>query len=102
MYQFIFFVPESHAEEVKTALFEAGGGKYNNYDQCCWQSLGTGQFRPLVNSNAFIGEIGKLEKIPELRIEMLCRDDCIERVISALKTSHPYEEPAYYAVETRI
>ena len=102
MYQFIFFVPESHAEKVKTALFEAGGGQYNNYDLCCWQSLGTGQFRPLENSNAFIGEKRKLERVPELRIEMLCSNDCLERVISALKKSHPYEEPAYYAVETRI
>ena len=102
MYQLIFFVPESHVETVKTALFGAGAGRYNNYDNCCWQSLGTGQFRPLENSSAFIGTTGKLEKLPELRVEMLCTDECLEAAINALKTAHPYEEPAYYAVKTVI
>lgn len=102
MYQLIFFVPESHAEQVKTAVFDAGAGRFNDYDCCCWQSLGTGQFRPLEGSNAFIGKKGELEKLPELRIEMLCRDDCLDGVIAALKAAHPYEEPAYYAVKTVI
>lgn len=100
MYQIIFFVPESHSETVKQAMFEAGAGAFNNYDSCCWQTLGTGQFRPLKNSNAFIGSRGKLEKVPEYRIEMLCTENCLDNVLSALKESHPYEEPAYYAVKT--
>ncbi len=100
MYQLIFFVPETHLETVKDAVFRAGAGRYNNYDNCCWQSPGTGQFRPLENSNAYIGEKGKLEKVPEYRVEMLCADEYIDRAISALKSVHPYEEPAYYAVRT--
>lgn len=102
MYQLIFFVPEDHAEEVKAALFASGAGHYRNYDSCCWQTLGTGQFRPLENSEAFIGETGRLEKVSELRIEMLCVDDCLDNAIAALKKAHPYEEPAYYAVETVV
>ena len=102
MYQLIFFVPESHAETVKSALFEAGAGRYKKYDSCCWQALGTGQFRPLEGSDAFIGEAGRLEKVPEYRIEMLCTDECLNRAIKALKSAHPYEEPAYYAVKTVI
>ncbi|MDC7228091.1 MAG: NGG1p interacting factor NIF3 [Spirochaetales bacterium] len=102
MYQLIFFVPETHTEEVKKAVFEAGAGKYNDYDSCCWQTSGTGQFRPLENSDAFIGEKGKLEKVTENRVEMLCTDDCLDASISALKEAHPYEEPAYYAVKTII
>ncbi len=102
MYQLIFFVPETHLETVKDAVFRAGAGRYNNYDNCCWQSQGTGQFRPLENSNAYIGEKGKLEKVPEYRVEMLCADEYIDRAVSALKNVHPYEEPAYYAVRTYI
>ena len=102
MYQLIFFVPETHSETVKTAVFKAGAGRFNNYDSCCWQSTGTGQFRPLPGSSAFIGTVDRLEKVPELRIEMLCSDDCLKAAITALKDSHPYEEPAYYAVKTLI
>ena len=102
MYQLIIFVPESHSEKVKNALFAAGAGRYGDYDCCCWQCPGTGQFRPLENSNAFVGEKGNLERLPELRIEMLCENSCINKAIAALKDSHPYEEPAYYAVETRV
>ncbi len=102
MYQLIFFVPEAQAEAVKSAVFAAGAGKYKNYDSCCWQTSGTGQFRPLEGSNAFIGTEGRLEKLTELRIEMLCNDECLESAISALKKAHPYEEPAYYAVKSVI
>ena len=82
-------------------MFSAGAGAFNNYDSCCWQTEGTGQFRPLDGSTAFIGETGKLERLPELRIEMLCTDEKLDDALKALKESHPYEEPAYYAVETR-
>jgi hypothetical protein len=102
MYQLIFFLPEDHAEAVKTALFEAGAGAFNNYDRCSWETKGTGQFRPLEDSNAFIGSRGRLERIPELRVEMMCRDEILEAALKALKDAHPYEEPAYYAVKTVI
>ena len=102
MYQLIFFVPETHADSVKDAVFKAGAGAFRNYDSCCWQSLGTGQFRPLEGSDAFIGEKGKLEKVSEYRVEMLCADENLDDAIAALKKAHPYEEPAYYAVKTVI
>lgn len=102
MYQLIFFVPESHLEIVKAEVFKAGAGAFRNYDNCSWQVIGEGQFRPLENSNAFIGTAGKLEKAAEYRVEMLCPDDVLEAAIAALKNSHPYEEPAYYAVKTFI
>ncbi|MBI9106109.1 MAG: NGG1p interacting factor NIF3 [Spirochaetales bacterium] len=102
MYQIVFFVPKTHSEVVKNALFEAGAGAFNNYEHCSWETEGTGQFRPLEGSAAFIGEKGKLERLPELRVEMLCTDEKIDGAIKALLAAHPYEEPAYYAVETRI
>lgn len=50
---------------------------------------------PLTGSHAFIGEEGKLEKISEYKIEMVCDEKYIHDVVAALKNSHPYEEPAY-------
>jgi len=94
MYKLVFFVPESHLEAVKSAVFSAGAGRMGNYDQCCWQVSGQGQFRPLAGSNAFIGEIEQLEYVPEYRVEMVCEDALIQSAVAALRAAHPYEEPA--------
>ena len=95
------YIPESHLEVVKDALFSAGAGKYNNYDRCCWQVLGEGQFRPLEESKPFLGEQGKEEHVSEYRVEMICRDEYLSAVKAALKKSHPYEEPAYDFVKIK-
>lgn len=95
MYKICFFVPEDYLEQTKTAVFAAGGGTMGNYDSCCWQTRGQGQFRPADGSQPFIGQQGKLETVPEFRVELVCEDDLIRAVIRALKAGHPYEEPAY-------
>ncbi|HCS64403.1 MAG TPA: NGG1p interacting factor NIF3 [Cellvibrio sp.] len=95
MYKLVFFVPESHLDLVKTAVFKAGAGRIGQYEQCCWQVLGQGQFRPLAGSAPFIGVQDQLEILPEYRVEMVCADELIVAAISALRASHPYEEPAF-------
>ncbi len=95
MYQLIFYVPSTHLEEVKDALFKAGAGQYNNYDKCCWQIEGKGQFRPLESSSPFIGGKGRVEKVDEYRVEMVVKDELIKNAVTALGIAHPYEEPAY-------
>lgn len=54
MYVMVFYVPQSHLEEVKEAVFSAGAGIMGGYDRCCFQTLGTGQFRPLAGSSPFL------------------------------------------------
>ncbi|KTD49514.1 structural toxin protein (hemagglutinin/hemolysin) RtxA [Legionella rubrilucens] len=90
-----FYVPESHLQEVKQALFDAGAGKLGNYDQTCWQTLGQGQFRPLEGANPTLGETLELTYVSEVKVEMLCEERCLRDAITALKQAHPYEEPAY-------
>lgn len=99
MYKLCFYVPESHLDVVKSALFAAGAGKIGDYDSCCWQVLGQGQFRPLAGSDPFIGQQGKVERVDEYRVEMVCADDLIHPVVAALKEAHPYEEPAFDVVK---
>ncbi|THB66631.1 MAG: NGG1p interacting factor NIF3 [Gammaproteobacteria bacterium] len=103
LYQLVVYIPETHLEAVKTAIFNAGGGRYQNYDMCCWQTCGSGQFRPLDGSKPFIGETEKLEQVTEWRVEMICKEELLEDVIAALKESHPYEEPAfsYWLINTK-
>ncbi|MCT7360964.1 NGG1p interacting factor NIF3 [Thalassolituus pacificus] len=95
MYKLVFFVPQSHVEDVKAAVFAAGGGKMGDYQECCWQVAGSGQFRPSAAANPFIGSAGELERVDEYRVEMVCADDQIRAAVAALKAAHPYEEPAY-------
>ena len=95
MYKISVFVPDNDAERVKQSMFDAGAGKIGDYDCCCWQTSGQGQFRPLEGSSPTIGQRDRIETVAELKIEMVCPDDRIREVVAALKHSHPYEEPAY-------
>jgi len=95
MYKLVFFVPQSHVESVKTAVFGAGAGRIGDYEHCAWQVLGEGQFRPLQGSNPFIGSQDVLEKVSEYRVELVCADEHIADAVAALKAAHPYEEPAF-------
>ena len=95
MYKLSYHVPESHLEATKQALFTAGAGRVGNYDQCCWQVKGTGQFRPQAGSQPFLGQPGTLEHTEEYLVEMVCAKAHIEAAVAALQQSHPYEEPAF-------
>ncbi|QIB51044.1 YqfO family protein [Pseudomonas sp. OIL-1] len=95
MYKLCFYVPESHLEPVKQAIFDAGDGCIGDYEHCCWQVLGQGQFRPGAGAQPFIGKPGELEKVAEYRVELVCSDDLVAESVAALKAAHPYEEPAY-------
>ena len=95
MFKLAFFVPPSHVEQVKAAVFAAGGGRIGDYDSCAWQVLGQGQFRPLSGSQPFIGQSGVVEQVEEWRVELVVDDGFVGPVVAALKASHPYETPAY-------
>lgn len=99
MYKLCFFVPPEHAEQVKKAVFQAGAGRLGDYAECCWQTLGTGQFRPLDGSQPFLGKKGELEKVEELKVELLCESQLIQHALAALKAAHPYEQPAYEVIK---
>lgn len=102
VFKLVFFVPEEYLDSVKQAVFSTGAGGIGDYDQCCWQTLGQGQFRPKSGSNPFIGEKPKegeetapLTYVKEYRVELVSEGSCIQAAVMALKEAHPYEEPAY-------
>ncbi len=99
MYILVTYVPPSHLQLVKEALFDAGAGKLGSYDRCSFQSLGEGQFRPLAGSSPFLGHHGSVERTEEWRLEMVVEDHLKEDVIAALRSSHPYETVAYHLIE---
>ncbi len=98
MMKLCFYVPVTHLEAVKAAVFAAGAGRIGDYEHCAWQVAGQGQFRPLAGSNPFIGAQDQLETLEEYRVEMVCDDHFIVAVVAALRAAHPYEEPAFDVV----
>ncbi|QCU90422.1 NGG1p interacting factor NIF3 [Thiomicrorhabdus sediminis] len=99
LYKLTVFIPETHLEQVKQAMFAAGGGVIGNYDNCSWQVKGQGQFRALPGSSAFIGELNELAVVDEYRVELVVEKSRIKAVIAALKSAHPYETPAFDVLE---
>jgi len=89
------YVPASHLEEVKAAMFDAGAGTIGRYDRCCFAVSGCGQFRPLPGADPFIGSEGKTEQVPEWKIELICPEEKLRAVINAMRRAHPYETPAF-------
>lgn len=99
MYKLGFYVPASHLEQVKQAVFATGAGRIGAYDCCCWQAAGQGQFRPLDGSKPWIGRQGSVETVDEFRVELVCVEELIKAAVAAMKLAHPYEEPAYDVVK---
>ena len=89
------FVPFEYSNIVSEAIFKAGGGEIGNYSECSFEQNGTGSFKPLATSNPFEGEIGKKSIVEEKKINFLVSTHLLNKVISAMKMAHPYEEVAY-------
>lgn len=100
MFVIAFYVPEDSAERVKEAMFTQGAGRIGDYEKCCWQTLGQGQFKPLKGANPAIGEVGSLETVKELKVEMVVDREHVKSVLDEMIRHHPYEEPAYHVFET--
>jgi len=95
MYKLNYYVPVEFKEKTKQALFNIGVGRFDNYENCSWESLGQGQFKPVSNANPTIGKLDTLEVLDEYKIEIICKDELIELAVKTLKKVHPYEEVAY-------
>ena len=98
------YVPLSHCEAVKAAIFNAGAGSIGAYDCCSFDVDGRGSFRANQGANPFVGTLGEIHIEPETRIEVILPRWKMNAVEMALISAHPYEEPAYEfaAIENAI
>jgi len=99
----VVFVPETHADRVMNAMASAGAGAIGKYEQCSFQVEGIGTFQPGAGAQPFVGKAGKLERAPEIRLEMILPQWRVQQVLASMRATHPYEEIAYdlYALENR-
>jgi hypothetical protein len=91
----IVFVPPQALEAVRDALFAAGAGRIGNYERCSWYTEGTGTFFGGEGTSPTLGESGREERVPELRLETVYPEELHDDVVAALRRAHPYEEPAF-------
>jgi len=90
-----FYVPKAHVDSVQKALFEVGAGKLGDYDQCSFTNSGEGGFRPLENSEPYVGKKGDRHREAEQQIQMVFQSHLQQVIIQTLFETHPYEEVAY-------
>ncbi len=89
------FVPVKSAEKVREAIFAAGGGHVGNYSECSFNAEGVGTFKAGIGTKPFVGEIGKQQQEPEVKIEVIFPSFLESKIVHNLKSSHPYEEVAF-------
>ncbi len=88
----VTFVPETHADAVRKAIGDNGGGILGRYDNCTFSVKGIGRFRGREGSHPTIGTVGILESVTEERIEVTVQKDRLDDIVSAIRSVHPYEE----------
>lgn len=93
-YKLVTFVPEAQLDQVRRAIWDAGAGVIGNYRDCSFNTQGYGTFFGSEQSHPAIGQAGQLEQVEEVRVEIVCPADCLDRAMAKLRAAHPYEEPA--------
>jgi len=93
------FVPLSHTDEVRNAIFFAGAGAIGNYSECSFTTQGQSSYNAGIGTSPYTGEIGKRHYETELRIEVIFPAYLENKIIAAMTGAHPYEEVAYDLVQ---
>jgi len=95
MLKLVVFVPDSHLQTVRNEICTAGGGIIGEYCDCSYRSQGIGSFRGSDISKPYLGNSGQFEEVEEWRLEILLTKSIRPQIESALRRTHPYEEPAF-------
>ncbi len=95
LYKLVVFVPLTHINEVREAICRAGAGFIGKYSDCTFRAQGIGTFKPGEDTDPFIGQIGQLEEVEEVRLETICPQHRLKGILDAMLEAHPYEEVAY-------
>ncbi len=89
------YVPTADTDRVLDALAAAGAGRLGRYERCAWTTEGTGTFVPLEGADPTVGRVGEAAVVAETRVDVVVPRRRRQAVLSALRSAHPYEEPAF-------
>jgi len=91
----VVFVPDADLGKVADAMFAAGAGVIGQYEQCSFRLAGTGTFFGTESTNPAVGAKGRREDVSEWRLEVVCPEAGLNRILAAMRAAHSYEEPAF-------
>ncbi len=92
-YKLVTFCPADEVERLRYTLAAAGAGRIGKYELCSFEIKGTGTFLAGKDTNPTRGQKGTLEKVDEVRLEMVCPKAALALAVTTVKQFHPYEEP---------
>ncbi|MEM1211566.1 MAG: Nif3-like dinuclear metal center hexameric protein [Planctomycetota bacterium] len=93
-YKVVVYVPAGEVDAVRGAMTDAGAGGIGKYTGCSFGASGEGTFEPGEGAEPAVGEVGRFERVAEVRLEMICGGRQLAGVLSAARGAHSYEEPA--------
>ena len=95
LHKLVWFVPREALDVTREAVFAAGAGTIGDYRKCSWYTAGTGTFLADEGADPSVGEIGREQRVNELRVETVIPAEIASQVVAALREAHPYEEVAF-------
>ena len=87
------YTPEESLEKLIEKLDEVGACKVGKYSYVSSYSQVKGTWKPEDGANPYNGEVNKISRGSEYRLEVRCSYDNVAKAIAAIKKYHPYEEP---------
>ncbi|MEP7147163.1 MAG: hypothetical protein ABI792_09160 [bacterium] len=91
----VVYVPPELADNLSAKMSIAGAGRIGNYQMCSFRTSGTGTFRPVKNAKPFTGKKNVLNNVAEVKLEMECSPEQLNKLVSSLIKNHPYDEAVY-------
>jgi len=89
----VTFCPQNAVDAIRNGLATVGAGRIGDYQLCSFELRGTGTFFGSDATDPAVGEKGRLERVDEVRLEMVCSESALGLAVMALREFHPYEEP---------
>jgi dinuclear metal center YbgI/SA1388 family protein len=89
----VTFCPADAADRIRSALATVGAGRIGRYELCSFEIAGTGTFFAGEGTSPRVGGKGSLQRVDELRLEMVCPETSLALAVTTLREFHPYEEP---------
>lgn len=89
----VVMVPRDCADNLRALMCASGAGMIGNYTDCSVSTKVIGTFKPNMKANPTIGKKEKLEKVKEIKLEIICNVEKVKEVLKIIKKNHPYETP---------
>lgn len=89
----VVFVPEEKVSELRDAVCNEGAGKIGNYSYCTSNIKTSGTYIPNEKAEPYKGTANTLEFVDEIRLEFICEEKQVKKILNIIRNIHPYEEP---------